>query len=223
MGVIRAHHIYFTPFNLKFSDESELLVMSEQTVERKMTIARAMTRISTIDAQLDSIIGRVRVFGAGNNKVICRLSNKKDLKENHAEVEKEMRSLYQQFRDLCEEKLRLKLAIHKANLENTIEVSGRVMTLAEALIMYNNISGKYSNMLSAFSVAVTAAEKDVNSYNSNVLGNITDEKARAILVADIAYFVDAKDVKELEAFTATFKAEVNGLLNEKNATTEIII
>lgn len=189
---------------------------------RTMKISRALTRLKTIDAQLANIAGDIMNFGAGSNKVICRLSNSKNLGDNHSEVAKEMRSRFQQFKDLIAEKTKIKLAIDAANAVTEIEVGGKRMTIAEALIVQNRIMNDYQTVVNAFNSSVRNAQNAVLLYN-NQFNKIEDTAAKVALIADVAYFVKAEDFKELSEFITVFKAEINGTLNEINAVTDITI
>jgi hypothetical protein len=196
--------------------------MSEVKEGRTMKISRALTRITTIDAQLGNIYADIQAYAAGNSKKVSRLSNKKVLAENHAESEKEMRSKFQQFKDLVDEKVKIRLAINAANAVTVIEVGGRTMTIAEAIILSNRIMPDYTNALNNFNFAVRRAENDVIQYNAQ-FSKIEDDAAKAALFADVAYFVKFEEIKSLNEFVTVFKAEINGTLNEVNAVTDITI
>ena len=189
---------------------------------RTMTISRGLTRIEIIDAEISNICADVQKYSAGNNKSICRLSNKKDVKENHVDVEKGMKSLFQKFKDLTTEKIKIKRAIETANSTTDITIGGRTMKIAEALIMQHKVMPDYASMVSNFNYAVSRAENDVRSYNMQ-FSKVEDPAAKAAVLADIAYFIKAEEVKELGDFITVFKAELNGTLNEVNAVTQITI
>lgn len=192
--------------------------------ERKMTIARGLTRLKTIKAQLANIESQIREYGAWSDKKKHPLGDTthNDLKKNHAQAREAVSSLYQKATDLRAEFLRIKLAIDKANMTTKIEVAGKVMTIHEALIYEREIATMISGLTYAYKSSVGAAERMVHNYNTQ-FSNIQDSSAKAALVADIAYLVDKKQVEELDAFAVEFLTEIDGLKNEVNALTEINI
>jgi hypothetical protein len=190
--------------------------------QRTMKISRALTRLKTIDAQLANISSDIMSYGAGSNKTILRLSNAKNIADNHAEVAKEMKAHFQQFKDLVAEKIKIKLAIDAANAVTEIEVGGKRMTIAEALVIQNRIMSDYQTVVNAFNHSVQKAQMTVAHYNTQ-FSKIEDSVAKVALLADVAYFVKAEDFKELSDFITVFKAELNGTLNEVNAVTDITI
>ncbi|MDD2230586.1 MAG: hypothetical protein PHY48_14465 [Candidatus Cloacimonetes bacterium] len=191
--------------------------------ERKMTIARGMTRLKTLTAQIENCLNDMQRYAAGNTKTISPASNQKDVKSNHPEVSKLMASTMQQFQDLCAAKTKLKLAIDAANASTVITVAGRTFTIAEALVLRNAKTGvmqHYERAAAVLAYAVSNANTEVIRYNQQY-SKITDAEALATLVADVAYFVKAEDITKLRDFTTVFRAEIEGTLNEVNAITEI--
>lgn len=192
--------------------------------ERKLTIARALTRLKTIKAQLIGINSNIQEYAAWSDKSKHPLGDTthNDLKKNHAQAREKIASLFQQATDLRSEYLKLKLAIDKANMETKIEIAGKVMTIHEALLYEREIAGFIASITQAYKRSVSEAQGKVNQYNYQ-FSNINDEGAKAALLADISYLVDKGEMDKLDKFTIEFLTEINGTKNEINALTEIHI
>jgi hypothetical protein len=192
----------------------------------EMTIARGLTRIKTIHKQLIDIAQKISEYGAWNNqkKIPTIADTKKDIKINHAEAEAEVKSLYQQFHDLSNYGVKVKLAIEKANHETNIEIAGKTFTLAEALLYRRLIAPHVNNLINSYNAAVSRAESDVTRYNKPIVDNANyDESKKRELQADILYLVPNEETKKLGTFNGEFLTELDGRLNEVNAVTTITV
>lgn len=188
----------------------------------QMTIARAMTRKKTIKAQLDKIIEDISNHSAINNKRLHILSNEKsDIKKNHREATEKVKSLFQQFHDLKDNYIKLKLAINKANLETEIIVAGKTLKIAEALVYKNDIQEYLSNLKTAYQHAVKKATREVDTFNQNMKTEGLSEQVKKEVLADVLYLVPIEKIDELDSFLVEFMTEIDGTLNEVNARTLI--
>lgn len=189
--------------------------------ERKMTIARGLTRLKTIKAQLDNISGNIRAYGAWVDKQKHPLgdTSHNDIKRNHSQAKEKVQSLYQQFNDLMAEHIKIKTAIDRANMKTQIEVAGKVMTLHEALLYEREVAGFISQLTTAYKQSVTTAELKVKQFNSQFSG--VQDETKAVLLADVSYLVSKEAIAELDKFTVEFLTEIDGIKNEVNALTEI--
>jgi hypothetical protein len=190
--------------------------------ERKLTIARGLTRLKTIKAQLENISTNIQQYGAWNDKTKHPLGDTthNDIKKNHAQAREKVASLYQQFNDLKAEYIKIKLAIDKANMVTDIEVAGKVMTIHEALIYEREIATFITRLTGAYKGSVASAELKVRQFN-NQFANLQDENIKASLLADISYLVSKDVIEELDKFAIEFLTEIDGIKNEVNALTEI--
>lgn len=190
--------------------------------ERKMTIARGLTRLKTIKAQLEGISGNIKAYGAWVDKQKHPLgdTSHNDIKRNHSQAKEKVQSLYQQFNDLMAEHIKIKKAIDRANMKTNIEVAGKVMTLHEALLYEREVAGFISQLTTAYKQSVVTAELKVKQFNSQFSG-VQDDSAKAALLADVSYLVSRETIAELDKFTVEFLTEIDGIKNEVNALTEI--
>jgi hypothetical protein len=195
--------------------------MSEQ---RKMTIARGLTRLKTIKAQLSNIANQVGQYGAINNKVRHPLGEQKaSLDKNHNQAIDAVNALYQQFNDLIAEFTKIKLAIDKANLTTVITVAGKQMTIQEALIYRRDIQQYVQALNHQYGRAVQQAQAYVDKYNNGLNTEGMDEATLKAVMADILYLVPRERINEVNNFLVAFMTELDGVLNEVNAVTEITI
>jgi len=211
----------------------------EQVQERKMTIARGLTRIKTIQAQLATIVNNIEQYGAWVDKEKHPLGDTKlvndqaGLKRNHEQARQKLSSMWQQYEDLNSEWVKIQTAINRANDVTSITIGGKSMTVAEAKVIEDKIIGNPrkvnrtgvfigQNMVRAYQSAVANAEKAVRAYNQQY-NNVKDETVKAPLLADVLYLVDTGKANEYAAFINEFLVEFNATLNEVNAVTDITL
>jgi hypothetical protein len=192
------------------------------TEARKMTIARGLTRLKTIKAQLSSVGTDVGNLAAINNKKRSPMGEQKAaIDKNHNQALEAVNSLYQKFNDLTKEFTKIKLAIDKANLTTVIVIGGKSMTIQEALIYRRDIQDYVRALNNQYARAVTAAKNDVESYNRNLNTEGMDEATLNKVMADVLYLVPPARINEVNEFLVEFMTELDGTLNEVNALTEI--
>ena len=192
--------------------------------ERKMTIARGLTRLKTIQAQLMKN-GEVLRHSFINSKKKSPLADSRlDIGANHKEARKVVEATLQSTEDLIAEYAKIKTAIATVNLTATVTVAGKTMTLAEAMLMRREVRSMYSDIVSRCSNSLNTAMNDVNKYNDPIMENAgTSAEDKKILLAEMTSFVTPEKVNELNEFLTVFMAEVDGTLNEVNALTEITV
>lgn len=196
----------------------------ESTNIRTISIKRGLTRLKTIKAQLNDISSKIRKYGAGSSKdkfdfVDTRTTRKK----NHEEARKEVASLYQQFDDLVKEYSKIKKAINKANLETTITIGEKVMTIDDALTYQRHIQDYVRNLVGNYNRSVADAEGKVNRYNISVNVEGLSPSEREEELAHVVYLVDPELIKEKDKFLIEFLEELDGLIDEANVLTQIEI
>jgi hypothetical protein len=195
--------------------------MSEQ---RKMTIARALTRLKTIKAQLQKINNDIGNYGAISSKSRSPLGDPKaSLDKNHNQAIEHIRSLYQQFEDLTKEYIKIKTAIDKANMQTIITVANKTMTIQEALVYRRDISKFVQELLGKYGQAVNRATDEVYRHNASIKTDGMDEAAVKVVLSEVLYLVPKEKIQESENFLTAFLVELDGILNEVNAITEIEI
>lgn len=192
----------------------------ESTEKRSITIARALGRIKIIDKQLTALASEIASYSAGCSKGLSRLSKSKDLAQNHKEATEYMSATLQKFKDLAAEKATLRTGVERTNLATIVEIGGKKMSIVEARYMAKSVIENYKQLNNSITRAVLGATSEVNNYNSGF--SKVDDATKAALMADVEYFIDIKDATEIRDFVNIFEEEVNTVLNEVNATTEVI-
>jgi len=188
----------------------------------QITVARAMTRKKTIKAQLDKITEDIAQYGAINNKKLHILSDEKnDIKKNHKEAIEKVKALYQQFNDLKDNYIKLSLAINKSNLETDMIIADKPMKVAEALIYKNEVEQYLSKLKHSYTRVVNKATNDVDTFNKNMKTDGLSEQVKKEVLADVLYLVPQDKIQEVDKFLVEFLTEIDGTLNEVNATTTI--
>lgn len=194
------------------------------TQERRMTIARGLTRMKTIKAQLTSIGTQVGATGAINNKKRHPFGDQKvNIDKNHNQAMEAANSLYQQFNDLTTEFVKIKLAIDKANLSTNIVIGGRTLLVQEALIYRRDIKDYVQSLNNQYVRALSTATNDVDAYNRNLNTEGMSDETLSKVLADVLYLVPRERINETNQFLVEFMTELDGTLNEVNALTEIEI
>lgn len=190
--------------------------------ERKMTIARGLTRLKTIKAQLGNIAYQIGEGGAISNKSRHPMGEQKaSLDKNHNQAIESINSLYQKFNDLTKEYIKIKLAIDKANMSTVISIGGKEMTIQEALIYRRDIQDYVQSLNAQYSRAVAKAQQDVDKHNRSLNTEGMDETTLKAVLADVLYLVPRERINEVNKFLVEFMTELDGTLNEVNALTEI--
>lgn len=181
-----------------------------------------MTRKKTIKAQLDKITEDISQYGAINNKKLHILSDEKnDIKKNHREAQSKVESLYQQFNDLKENYIKLSLAINLSNLETDMIIADKPMKVAEALLYKNEIEHYLTKLKHAYTRVVSKATLEVDNFNKSMKTEGLSEQVKKEVLADVLYLVPQDRIQEVDKFLVEFITEIDGTLNEINATTTI--
>jgi hypothetical protein len=206
-----------------------MMTVQDGASQRTMTIKRGMTRLKTIDGQLRSITEKIQQYGAVSDKHKHMLGDTtlpntpEGIKKNHEDARRVVESLYQQFHDLIEEYIKIKVAIDKANSETFIHVAGKRMSLREAL-MYkqrDGITHYMRGMVTAYNQSVAQAMRVVHTHNSQF--NSIPEDSRTPFLADIESMVNRERIVELDEFLVKFTSEVDGELDDAIISTPITI
>lgn len=187
-------------------------------MEREMTIARGLTRIKTIKAQLADITGKINQYSAWNTKKKHLLGdNKGTIEQTHNQAQEQINSWYQQFNDLLQEFIRIKKAIDTTNMETKITVASKEMTIYEALCHRREIANYQREFVKAYGMAITRAQVDIDKYNAQFANAV--EEIRKLNLADLICFIDKKKMEDLDKYLNEFVNEVDGELNAVNSIT----
>ncbi|UUV46952.1 hypothetical protein [Bacillus phage vB_BanS-Thrax5] len=190
--------------------------------KRTLTVKRGLTRLNTIEAQLTEVVGKIQKYGAISSKEKVDLVDTKVARDkNHELARAEISSLYQKHQDLLAEYSKIKSAINKSNLVTNIEVGGKVISIAEALLIDKDTRFKIQQLTQAYTFAVSRAEGRVETYNARLnKENLTADELETAL-AQVEYLVDASEIKKHQDFLTEFIVEINGIIDESNIATTI--
>ena len=184
---------------------------------RKITVARAMTRLKVINAQLKDLVSNQGYYGNWSNKTLCHLSDETDLDANHKASAAKIKHEFALFQELCKEIAALTLGIQRANMKTKIKIAGSTITIAEAIVIKDNTLKKYKEILGAYSNSLCNAEHMVKDYNDRLAEMPAIDGVANM--ADMVYFTKREDIEALKAFVTTFSSEINDVLAEAYATT----
>jgi len=205
---------------------------------KKITITRAMKELKLLKDRIDKKISQVHLVGLYQNKSDIMVQ------ENigKEEFEKRAKADYQSIVDLIEYRKVIKSKIMLSNANTYIEVCGKKYTVTEAIARKVSIEFEQNllkQMRHQYNAAVTAVEKQKPALDESVeemlkqnLGKEakpTEEDYKTIsdpfLNANKLNIIDPCNVSEaitkLDDDIDTFMAEVDLVLSESNAKTEI--
>lgn len=190
--------------------------------ERQMTIARGLTRLKTIKAQINANNQVIRKSTTSSKRKSDLADMREDINVNHSKAKAVVESALQSNKALATEFVNIKLAIAKANLENQVMVAGRTMSLAEAMLLRREIKDIYGAVVSSYSQSLSNTNSEVQRYNDGVMANSNmSAEDKKVMMAETVSFLSFDTMNELNAFITVFMQEVDGTLNEVNALTVI--
>ena len=205
----------------------------------KMSIHRGLAELKTIDSRIEKLIHQIKPTGImQKGKLVNNYYTKEDFEKN-------ARAKFQAVNDLISRKNQIKSAITKANVTTQVEISGKKMTIADA-INYKSIADslKYliSDLESKHRKAKTLTEQNNAKISENALllakealqkDNVKINEGDAVAITEPYIernefkLVDALKVEDLiegiQKDIDNFETEVDATLSEINAITQIEI
>ena len=202
----------------------------------KMTIHRALTELKTLDARIHSAIDD-GVFITANKRSNIKI-NGKTIEEHQGVIQ----GSYDKVISLIERRNIIKSAIVDSNAKTYITVAGKEMTVAQAIerktsiqyeeIFLDRLKASYAQAVAHVNRENEMLEQKLEAYLHAVLGNKDTAKKEDIELHTQSYMdrneyelIDPISLKEkiekLEEEIHDFKAEVDAVLSESNATTFI--
>jgi hypothetical protein len=202
-----------------------------------MSITRALVELKTLDKRIQKLISE-SVFISIKGEL-----RKPDTRASSAQ------SNYDRVRDLMNRRIKLKSAIVSSNANTKIRVCSMDMTVAEAIEMkssINNYKTLLSSMKRQYGDAVTSVEVENQRARSTLENSLTRTRTTSVdqtnnngseinvgeysrqymSIHGVELFDPIKlseKVESLEKFITEFESEVDFVLSEKNATTQISI
>lgn len=210
--------------------------------KRKMTIHRALAELKLIDSRIEKAINVVEPTGLMQlGKPVNGFYSKEDF-------EKDVKSKYQSVTDLIDRKNSIKSAIVKANGITKVKVSGKEMTIADAINFKTVIAVKKALILQLqrkHNAVKSKFNQENEKINTVALENAkimigkqgddrvkpNDEDVKNIVEPFVKrnefHLVDPLKIEEtiekLQIEVDEFEVEVDAVLSEINALTEIEI
>ena len=204
----------------------------------KLSIHRALAEIKLLDNRIEratnnKFLGYKKI---SEDKVLGSTKNKKDFEE-------EIKSNYQSVTDLINRRILLKKLVNKSNSETIVTVNGQEMTVTEA-IEYKKIIDYKESLLNSFQtqyrnvLATVKKENDdveyqlnsqleaLNSSDSNKSKDLSGftEMYREQHCWEVIDGINIEDkIKELQTEIEDFKTNIDYILSESNAITQIEI
>jgi NADPH:quinone reductase-like Zn-dependent oxidoreductase len=205
--------------------------------KQKMTIHRGLSELKLIDSKITSEIDIIRPLGVyQKGKLISGYLKEEDFS-------KQAQSSYDSINDLIKRKTLIKSAIVTANGVTKVSISGKEMTIADAINFKSVITFKKQllNQLTSIHSASTGA---LNKNNEVVTANLNEilkhtfgkdnvkvskedveNVSKPFLDANEFHLFDpiktSEKIRELETEISTFEMEVDACLSEINAVTFI--
>ncbi len=201
-----------------------------------LSVARALVELKTLDSRINKLI-------TSSNYIICKTKNK-NYQWTEEDFKKQVESEYQSLNDLITRRDRVKNAIVISNSKTEVEVAGRKMTVAQAIEFKNTIVYKRTileTMKRQRQTATIESESHRQRVQQKIDDNIRivcgkDTKPDATTIQTITESISKSDpidifdpigldkvIKELETEIEDFSANIDYVLSESNALTQIIV
>lgn len=201
----------------------------------QISITRALTRVKVIEKQLEQL--------SYDKYVRSVLEQDKDKKQSE-DFKAESKSNFDKFNSLFDESVALQKAIRKSNEDTLVKISGKEMTVSEALILksliehkqqlLSNIRDQNSNTNNEIEKAETQIESKAQSFVQSLKTENQSQIDDAMKVGRLSATKELRKVrltglnveqilKEDLEFVQEFLVEVDYVLSESNATTLIEI
>ncbi len=201
-----------------------------------LSIARALVELKTLDSRINKLI-------TNSNYIICKTKNK-NYQLTEDDFKKQVESEFQSLNDLITRRDKVKNAIVISNSKTEVEVAGRKMTVSQAIEFKNTIQYKRA-ILETIKRQRQYATVESESHRQKVQQKIDDNirivcgkdvKPDATTIQTITESISKSDpievfdpmnldkvIKELETEIEDFSANVDYVLSESNALTQIIV
>lgn len=207
--------------------------------KQKMTIHRALSELKLIDSKIEKKISELNPSGVfQKDKKINNYIEKTDF-------EIDAKSKFNSINSLIERKNLIKSAIVKANAETKVKVSEKEMTIADAINFKSSIKFKknlveslknqHNRTISLLNTGNEKVEKNIQSIleatfgkeNVKVGNDDVDFVRKPYMETNEFHLFDPlgviKKIEEIETEIGDFESEVDAVLSEINATTQIEI
>ena len=202
----------------------------------RMTVHEALCEVKTADKRIDKAIHDAKFLYVNRN------SNTKIDGKDIDTVKSEIKSGYQKIRDLIRRTEAIKKAISLSNAQTLVTVSGKEMTVAEAIYslqhgtdskrqLLESMTREYSNAQASIELRNgSSLEERVDRFISSTFGSKDKANNEEIKLATETFMkqnsyslIDplniVKEVERLEEEISAFEVAVDSALQISNATT----
>lgn len=160
--------------------------------KEKMTLHRALSELKLIDSKIEKAINTVEPSGvAQKGRLVNNVYNLK-------EFEKNAKAKYNSTLDLIKRKNKIKSAVIMANSKTKVEISGKSMTIAEAINYKSTVDFK-KKLLERLQTFHNSSKVNLNKANEQVNTNAL-ELAKAALQKDNVKINDGDAVAITEPY-----------------------
>ena len=206
----------------------------------KITVSRGLVQLKRLDERIKKEIKNIDNFVIANKKKEDNVLNGTYSKENFI---KKVKSEWQSLNDLMELRREIKSAIVLSNAKTKVVIAGKEYTVADAIERKNSILNYESSIIRKMNQCYFSVMNEINTNNYTVEENAhalfgkpsenkKDEVNRIEMIKtyidlnrwEIIDPINLKELKEtLNKEVEDFLAEVDSVLTESNAVTEIEI
>jgi hypothetical protein len=204
---------------------------------RKMSIQEGLNELKTLDARIQRSLSERSAYGAiviGNRTVRGYDSNEK--------FTAKAKSNFDSVKALIQRRTLIKNAIIKKNAEVVVNISGKEMTLAEAINtkayidadrqLLSQLTFQYNKLINEFESAEYQYQQKLDTHVENIVGKEQKDKMKAneeiinfFKEANEPKFIDPIDLKEvIETMSKDieeFESKVDFVLTRANITNDI--
>lgn len=204
----------------------------------RMTVHEALCEVKTADKRIDKAIQEAKFLYVNRN------SNTKIDGKDIDTVKSEIKSGYQKIRDLIRRTEAIKRAISLSNAQTLVTVSGKEMTVAEAIYslqhgtdskrqLLESMTKKYRDAQTSIELRNgSSLEERVDRFISSTFGSKDKANNEEIKLATETFMkqnsyslIDplniVKEIEQLEEEISAFEVAVDSALQISNATTYI--
>lgn len=192
----------------------------------QISVARALTKLKTTKAKMDSKLLFIATHGYGNSKTNSSLAKVSNVEGNHKDITAQVSAAIQSYKDLLKYYRAVTLAVQESNLKTQISTEAfGTIPIADAMVIVTKLSGSMRYFSDTLNKCITKADESADAYNKkafskSITDNIDAATANLILAQPCVYF-NTKEATQAKDTTIFLDVELNSLINESNAITMI--
>lgn len=191
------------------------------------TIARALTGLKHADAKFERTLESVTA-------VVCKDGKAINYDVTEEQIKKDLSKFKQSVIDSLESEFNTRKAIAVSNFNTVIKIADKEMTIAEALLFKNHMLNRYKRIRNLLDSDIRKTNQiyasELRNFESTVANLIKDkndestETLKPYIESIKPSVINMKDwLEELEVYISNFETELDAILSESNAITNIEI